>query len=182
MSITSCQNHLYFVCLFPVLSIRCLPIMAAWLMPTRLVKSKSMAIFLIGHRKCGEIQNRKAICRMQNQKMQSDLSGFFQLGYRLDNRSLYIAFTVTDDNFIEDTSQNVRWNTQDGLELSIDARHLLPVQALLLLCTARNCAIPIMPFMIHLQKMQPGISWKWPLRQRVLHDIMNGVSCWEMKW
>lgn len=58
-------------------------------------------------------------------KDDSDFSGFFQLGYRLDNRSLYIAFTVTDDDFIEDTSQNVRWNTQDGLELSIDARHLL---------------------------------------------------------
>jgi hypothetical protein len=54
-----------------------------------------------------------------------DFSGFFQVGYRLDNRSLYIAFTITDDNFLEDTSQKVRWNTQDGLELSLDARHLL---------------------------------------------------------
>src|SRR5687768_3869572 len=43
-------------------------------------------------------------------KDDADFSGFFQLGYRLDNRSLYIAFTVTDDDFIEDTSQNVRWN------------------------------------------------------------------------
>jgi hypothetical protein len=58
-------------------------------------------------------------------KDDADFSGFFKLGYRLDNRSLYIAFTVTDDDFIEDTSQNVRWNTQDGLELSIDARHML---------------------------------------------------------
>ena len=56
---------------------------------------------------------------------ETDFSGFFQLGYRLDSRSLYIAFTITDNDFIEDTSQNVRWNTQDGLELSIDARHLL---------------------------------------------------------
>jgi CubicO group peptidase (beta-lactamase class C family) len=56
---------------------------------------------------------------------ESDFSGFFHLGYRLVNRSLYIAFTVTDDDFIEDTSENVRWNTQDGLELSIDGRHLL---------------------------------------------------------
>jgi CubicO group peptidase (beta-lactamase class C family) len=56
---------------------------------------------------------------------ESDFSGFFQLGYRLDNHSLYIAFTITDDNFLEDTTENVRWNTQDGLELSIDARHLL---------------------------------------------------------
>ena len=55
----------------------------------------------------------------------SDFSGFFQLGYRLDDASLYIAFTITDNDFIEDTSQNVRFNTQDGLELSIDARHLL---------------------------------------------------------
>ena len=58
-------------------------------------------------------------------KDESDFSGFFQLGYRLDNRSLYIAFTVTDNDFIQDTSEAVRWNTQDGLELSIDARHLL---------------------------------------------------------
>ncbi|WP_315815534.1 sugar-binding protein [Paraflavitalea speifideaquila] len=53
-----------------------------------------------------------------------DFSGFFQVGYRAVNRSLYLAFTVTDDEFLEDTSQNARWNTQDGLELSIDARHL----------------------------------------------------------
>ncbi|HKZ66828.1 MAG TPA: hypothetical protein VJ111_10750, partial [Chitinophagaceae bacterium] len=58
-------------------------------------------------------------------KDDDDFSGFFQLGYRLENRSLYIAFTITDNDFIEDTSENVRWNTQDGLELSIDARHLL---------------------------------------------------------
>jgi len=58
-------------------------------------------------------------------KDNADFSGFFQLGYRLDNHSLYIAFTITDDDFIEDTAKNVRWNTQDGLELSIDARHLL---------------------------------------------------------
>lgn len=54
----------------------------------------------------------------------SDFSGFFQIGYRLDNSSLYIAFTITDNDFIEDTSENVRFNTQDCLELSIDARHL----------------------------------------------------------
>ncbi|MFI5131390.1 MAG: serine hydrolase [Chitinophagales bacterium] len=54
----------------------------------------------------------------------TDFSGFFQVGYRLDNRSMYIAFTVTDDDFIEDTTQNVRFNTQDCLELCIDARHL----------------------------------------------------------
>jgi CubicO group peptidase (beta-lactamase class C family) len=54
----------------------------------------------------------------------TDFSGFFQVGYRLDNQSLYIAFTITDDDFIEDTSANVRFNTQDCLELGLDARHL----------------------------------------------------------
>jgi CubicO group peptidase (beta-lactamase class C family) len=58
-------------------------------------------------------------------KDDADFSGFFQLGYRLDNHSLYIAFTITDDDFFEDTTQNVRWNTQDGLQVCIDARHLL---------------------------------------------------------
>lgn len=55
---------------------------------------------------------------------ESDLSGFFQVGYRLDNQSLYIAFTIADDDFIEDTSVNVRFNSQDCLELCLDARHL----------------------------------------------------------
>src|SRR5688500_4459338 len=54
----------------------------------------------------------------------SDFSGFFQLGYRLEDRSLYVAFTITDNDFIEDTSANVRFDSQDGLELCIDARHL----------------------------------------------------------
>jgi len=58
-------------------------------------------------------------------KDNSDFSGFFQLGYRLNDHSLYIAFTITDDDYIVDTSKNARWNTQDGLEVSIDARHLL---------------------------------------------------------
>ena len=54
----------------------------------------------------------------------ADYNGFFQMGYRPDERAMYIAFTITDDSFMEDTSQNVRWNTQDGLELYLDARHL----------------------------------------------------------
>lgn len=55
---------------------------------------------------------------------ESDYSGFFQMGYRLDNHSLYVAVTITDDDFMEDTTANVKWNTQDGLELYLDARHL----------------------------------------------------------
>ena len=55
---------------------------------------------------------------------ESDFNGSFQMGYRAEDRSLYLAFTITDDDFIEDTSENVRWNTQDALELYLDARHL----------------------------------------------------------
>lgn len=55
---------------------------------------------------------------------ESDFSGFFRMGYRIEDHSLYVAITVTDDDFIEDTSASVRWNTQDALELYLDARHL----------------------------------------------------------
>jgi len=54
----------------------------------------------------------------------ADYNGFFQVGYRIEDHSLYLAFTITDDEFIEDTSENVRWNSQDGLEVYLDARHL----------------------------------------------------------
>lgn len=55
---------------------------------------------------------------------ESDFSGFFRMGYRIEDHSLYLAITVTDNDFIEDTSASVRWNTQDALELYLDARHL----------------------------------------------------------
>lgn len=57
-------------------------------------------------------------------KSGSDYSGFFQVGYRPENRSLYLAITITDDDFVEDSSKNVRFNSQDGVELCLDARHL----------------------------------------------------------
>lgn len=54
----------------------------------------------------------------------SDCSAFFQLGYDLKNRSLYIALEIMDDDIVEDSSGNPQWNSQDGVELSIDAQHL----------------------------------------------------------
>lgn len=57
-------------------------------------------------------------------KNEADFSTFFQIGYRPENHSLYVAMTVMDDDFVEDTSKNVQWNTQDGFELYFDARHL----------------------------------------------------------
>ena len=52
-----------------------------------------------------------------------DYNGKFMMGYRLEDQSFYLAFTITDNDFLQDTSENVRWNTQDGLELYIDAVH-----------------------------------------------------------
>src|SRR5690349_10018470 len=57
-------------------------------------------------------------------KDDADYNGYFQIGYRMEDRSLYLAFVITDDDFLQDTSQNVAWNSQDGLELYLDARHL----------------------------------------------------------
>ena len=57
-------------------------------------------------------------------KNDADYNGFFQVGYRAEDHSLYLAFTITDDVFMEDTSANVKWDSQDGLELYLDARHL----------------------------------------------------------
>lgn len=57
-------------------------------------------------------------------KNDADFSGYFQVGYRLDNHSLYLAFTITDNDFIEDTSATVRFDSQDCFELCLDARHL----------------------------------------------------------
>lgn len=54
----------------------------------------------------------------------ADYSGYFQVGYRMDKQFLYFAFVITDNDFIEDTSKYVQWNSQDGLELYLDARHL----------------------------------------------------------
>lgn len=53
-----------------------------------------------------------------------DFSGYFQVGYRAEERALYLAFTITDNDFVEDTSAGVAWNTQDCLELCLDATHL----------------------------------------------------------
>jgi CubicO group peptidase (beta-lactamase class C family) len=54
----------------------------------------------------------------------SDFSGFFHVGYLENEGALLLAFSVTDDNFIEDTTDKVSFNTQDGLELCLDIRHL----------------------------------------------------------
>lgn len=54
----------------------------------------------------------------------SDFTAHFQIAYNLQNQSIYLALEVIDDDYIIDTTKNRDWNTQDGHELYIDARHL----------------------------------------------------------
>lgn len=53
----------------------------------------------------------------------TDLSAYFLIAYNSTNRSLYLALDIIDDDHLQDTSKNASWNTQDGLEIYLDARH-----------------------------------------------------------
>jgi hypothetical protein len=57
-------------------------------------------------------------------KSATDLTGHYRVAYNLDNRSLYVALEVTDDDHVVDTTKGRAWNTQDCHELYVDARHL----------------------------------------------------------
>lgn len=54
---------------------------------------------------------------------ETDLSAYFLIAYNVTNRSLYVAVDITDNEYLQDTSKNASWNTQDGLEIYLDARH-----------------------------------------------------------
>ncbi len=110
-------------------------------------------------------------------KDDNDFSGFFQLGYRLENRSLYIAFTVTDDDFIEDTSQNVRWNTQDGLELSIDARHLVSDSGVASFMYSKKLRNTNNAFYDPFAKNATWNIMEVAIAIKVIHGSMSGASC-----
>ncbi len=57
-------------------------------------------------------------------KDENDFSAYFQVGYRLEDQSLYVGLVITDSDFMEDTSAAAAFNTQDCFELCLDARHL----------------------------------------------------------
>jgi hypothetical protein len=108
----------------------------------------------------------------------ADFSGFFQIGYRLDNHSLYVAFTITDDTFIQDTTENVRWNTQDGLELSIDARHLLAGSGVASFMYSQKLRNTNNAFYDPFAKSATWDIMEVALVTRALPVTMSGVSCW----
>lgn len=58
------------------------------------------------------------------QPAETDLNSSFRIGYNAGTRSIYIALQITDDDFVDDTSARASWNTQDAVELYLDARHL----------------------------------------------------------
>lgn len=53
-----------------------------------------------------------------------DFSAFFMIGYNPLDKSLYVAIEITDNDYVSDTTKEVSWNTQDGVQLYFDVRHL----------------------------------------------------------
>ncbi|MCK8522932.1 serine hydrolase [Aquimarina sp. D1M17] len=56
-------------------------------------------------------------------KNKEDFDAYFQVGYNLEDQSIYFVVVVTDDSYIVDTSNNSDWNTQDTFNFYIDAKH-----------------------------------------------------------
>ncbi|MBD0257409.1 MAG: serine hydrolase [Cytophagales bacterium] len=57
-------------------------------------------------------------------KSATDFTAHYRVAYNPDNRSVYVAVEVTDDDHVVDTTKSPAWNTQDCQELYVDARHL----------------------------------------------------------
>lgn len=53
-----------------------------------------------------------------------DFASNFRVGYNIDQRAIYIAVEVFDQSMVIDTSSGATWNTQDGIELYLDAAHI----------------------------------------------------------
>ncbi|MBT1710328.1 serine hydrolase [Fulvivirgaceae bacterium PWU5] len=54
-----------------------------------------------------------------------DFSGYFMIGYNLGEKTLYVAIEITDSDYVVDTTRQVGWNTQDGVQVCLDVRHLI---------------------------------------------------------
>ncbi len=52
-----------------------------------------------------------------------DFEASFQVGYSLDEKSLYLLVRVKDDDHFIDSSDTKSWNTQDTYNLYVDPRH-----------------------------------------------------------
>ncbi len=55
---------------------------------------------------------------------QKDLEAYFRVGYNLAQKAIYLAVEVFDQSAVFDTTSGATWNTQDGIELYLDAAHV----------------------------------------------------------
>ncbi|MBI2506330.1 MAG: SpoIIE family protein phosphatase [Candidatus Latescibacteria bacterium] len=52
-----------------------------------------------------------------------DFQGSFRIGYNAPENALYLAMEMQDESAVIDTLNPASWNTQDGCEVYVDARH-----------------------------------------------------------
>ncbi|MDN5213315.1 serine hydrolase [Fulvivirgaceae bacterium BMA12] len=55
---------------------------------------------------------------------QKDLEAYFRVGYNLAQKAIYLAVEVIDQSAVYDTTSQATWNSQDGIELYLDAAHV----------------------------------------------------------
>lgn len=53
----------------------------------------------------------------------NDFQAFFQVGYNLEEQSLYFLISVQDEDHVVDDSDTRDWNTQDSYNLYVDRKH-----------------------------------------------------------
>ncbi|TBW26546.1 serine hydrolase [Gramella sp. KN1008] len=56
---------------------------------------------------------------------EGDFKAYFQVGYNQNKNVLLFSIVVEDDSFVEDTSNDAKWSTQDTYSLYIDEKHEL---------------------------------------------------------
>ncbi len=59
----------------------------------------------------------------KNLKNKNDFDAYFNVGYNLSEKALYVIVVVTDESHVVDTSDESDWNTQDSFNFYIDEQH-----------------------------------------------------------
>lgn len=82
-------------------------------------------------------------------KNEADLSAYFQVGYDMATKSLYIITVVTDDSHLVLKDKSAAWNAQDTYMLYMDAQH-----------STKGSGVLLYELSQHNQKMlDPSDSW-----------------------
>ncbi len=56
-------------------------------------------------------------------KNKNDFDAYFNVGYNISEKALYVIVVVTDESHVVDTSDESDWNTQDSFNFYIDEQH-----------------------------------------------------------